>query len=123
MFSNPLNNFKYALKGIEDVWKHTPNMRIHGLAAFLVILAAIGFKVSLLEWQCLVLCVFLVLAAETFNTAIEYLTNLVSPNYHVLAGKTKDAAAGAVLLTAIGAAIVGGIIFIPKVWILINAYF
>ena len=48
------------------------------------------------------------------NTALEYLTDLVSPNYHPLAGKAKDAAAGAVLIIAIGAAIVGIILFGPK---------
>ena len=55
------------------------------------------------------------LAAEAFNTALEYLTDLVSPGHHELAGKTKDVAAAGVLLTAVGAAAVGLIIFLPKV--------
>ena len=53
--------------------------------------------------------------AEAFNTALEFLTDLVSPDYHELAGKTKDVAAGAVLFMAIGAAIVGFLIFFPKI--------
>jgi diacylglycerol kinase (ATP) len=55
----------------------------------------------------------MVLAAEGFNTAIERLVNLVSPDYHPIAGDVKDVAAGAVLICAIAAAIIGGIIFIP----------
>ena len=50
------------------------------------------------------------------NTAIEYLTDLTSPHFHELAGKTKDVAAGAVLISAIGAMIIGLIIFLPKIW-------
>jgi len=58
----------------------------------------------------------MVLAAEAFNTALENLTDLVSPDHHPLAGKAKDLAAGAVLLTAMCTAIVGTIIFLPKGW-------
>ena len=61
-----------------------------------------------------------VLSAEAFNTAIEYLIDLVSPDYHPLAGKAKDVAAAAVLFTAIGAFFVGLIIFLPKVIALFN---
>ena len=59
------------------------------------------------------LCFGLVLAAEAFNTAIERLVNLVSPDYHPIAGDVKDIAAGAVLICAVTAALVGAIIFIP----------
>ena len=58
----------------------------------------------------------LVLAAEAINTAIEFIVDLVSPDYHPLAGQAKDVAAAAVLFTALGAAIVGMIIFVPKLW-------
>jgi len=63
----------------------------------------------------LVFCIALVFSMEAANTAIEYLTDLVSPEFHPLAGKAKDAAAAAVLFAAIGSAIVGLIIFLPKV--------
>jgi len=67
------------------------------------------------RWERVILfaCITLVLAAEAFNTAIEFLTDLVSPDFHPLAKKTKDTAAAAVLICAIGAAIIGLIVFLP----------
>lgn len=123
MIWNRLNSFRYAFKGIFDVFRHTPNVKIHLIAALGVIVSGFIFQISTAEWCWCVCCIFAVLAAETFNSSIEYLTDLVSPDYHVLAGKAKDAAAGAVLLLSIGTAIIGGIIFIPKAWILIGSYF
>ena len=76
--------------------------------------AGFFFEVSRWEWCLLILCVAVVLAAEAFNSALEYLVDLVSPGQHPLAGKAKDIAAGAVLIVAIGAALVGLLIFIPK---------
>jgi diacylglycerol kinase (ATP) len=66
-----------------------------------------------MEWCVVLLCFGLVMAAEAFNTAIERLVNLVSPDFHPLAGDVKDVAAGAVLICAIVAAIIGLIVFIP----------
>ena len=84
-----------------------------------MIAAGLFFSVSTIEWCLLILAIAMVLCAEGMNTAIEFLTDLASPNFHELAGKTKDVAAGAVLISAIGAAIIGFIIFLPKIW----AYF
>lgn len=109
-----LKSFKYAFQGIVDLIKSTPNAQIHLFLACVTIIAGFYFHISLQEWCMLTLTIALVLAAEAFNTSIEYLTDLVSPDYHELAGKTKDAAAGGVLLCAIGAAIIGIIIFLPK---------
>ena len=111
---NRIASFGYAFEGIFEVIKSQPNFIIHFLVAFLAISAGFYFNISTLEWCSIVGCIFLVLSAETFNTAIEHLTNLVSPEYHLLAKKAKDAAAGAVLFMAIGAAIIGLIIFLPK---------
>ena len=74
---------------------------------------SIYFNISTVEWCIVLLCFAMVLAAEAFNTAIERLVNLVSPDYHTLAGDVKDIAAGAVLICAIAAAIIGVIVFIP----------
>ncbi|MEL6925421.1 MAG: diacylglycerol kinase family protein [Bacteroidota bacterium] len=114
MWKQRLNSFKYAFKGIGDLFRSTPNARIHAFVAIVVIIAGFIFDISRMEWVALSITMAMVLSAEAFNTAIEYLTDLVSPDYHQLAGKTKDAAAGAVLLTAIGAVIVGLLIFLPK---------
>lgn len=88
-------------------------MRIHILSALLVIVMGFIVGVTKIEWCLLVGCIGLVIMAEIFNTAIEALTNLVSPEFNPLAGKVKDLAAGAVLVTAFTAAIIGSIIFLP----------
>ena len=111
-------SFGYAFEGIFEAIQSQDNFKIHCLAAFLVVLAGLYFSISTTEWCLIIGSITAVLSAETFNTAIEHLTDLVSPDYHILAKKTKDAAAGAVLFTAIGAAIIGGIIFLPKVLML-----
>ena len=87
-------------------------------AAALAVLAGLFFDISALEWVAVSLCIALVLALEALNTALEYLTDLVSPEHHPLAGKAKDAAAAAVLIGAAGAAITGFIIFLPKIFAL-----
>ncbi|MCW5924519.1 MAG: diacylglycerol kinase family protein [Saprospiraceae bacterium] len=110
------DSFRFALMGLADLWRSQPNARIHVFAAVVVTLAGFFFKISALEWVAVVLCIAVVVAAEAMNTALEYLTDLVSPDFHPLAGKAKDASAAAVLVLAVGAAIVGGLIFFPKIW-------
>lgn len=108
-----LKSFVYAGRGIAAVMRGEHNMWIHLFVATTVIIAGIYFEITRTEWVLLILCIALVLAAEVFNSAIEQLTNLVSPGHHELAGKTKDMAAGAVLVTAAAAAICGLVIFWP----------
>lgn len=114
MFNKRLRSFKYAFQGLADVIRSQANAKIHLIVGTLAVVAGFVLKLSALEWVTLVLTIALVLAAEAFNTALEYLTDLVSPDIHPLAGKAKDAAAAAVLLLAIGAVIVGIILFLPK---------
>ena len=110
-----LKSFVYAGKGIITLFKHEHNAWIHCIFTILVITAGFYFDVTKSEWVTLVLCIGIVFAAEAFNTAIEKLTDLVSPDIHPLAGKAKDLAAGAVLISAITAAIIGLIIFLPYI--------
>lgn len=91
------------------------NFWIHLTIAVLVIIAGFFFCISLTEWVLVVLAIGLVLSAETFNSAIEQLTDLISPDFHPRAGRVKDLAAGAVLLTAMAAALIGLLIFVPKI--------
>lgn len=114
MLKERLNSFKYALAGLKELFATQPNAKFHLLATVVVSLAGWYFSISITEWCLLVLCIAFVIAAEAFNTSLEYLTNLVSPEFNPLAGKVKDLAAGAVLVSAIGAAVVGGLIFLPK---------
>lgn len=122
MLKSRIDSFKYAFKGLFDLLKTQPNARIHLLVTISVIAAATYFRLSTTEWCIIVLTIGVVFAAEAFNTALEYLTNLVSPDYHPLAGKTKDVAAAGVLISAIAAILVGIIIFLPKIWLLIAGY-
>ena len=117
-FKERLASFRYAIAGILDVTKSQANLKIHLTIALIVIFFGIFLDISNIEWGVVIGCIALVLSAETFNSAIEYLTDLVAPEYHLLAKKTKDAAAGAVLITAIGSAIIGFIIFLPKIILL-----
>ena len=111
-----ITSFKYAITGIREVLKSEANLKIHLVATALTLCAGAYFGISKTEWSLTILCIVVVLSAETFNTAIENLTDLVSPDFHPLAKKAKDAAAGAVLWVAIGAFLVGLIIFLPKIF-------
>ena len=108
-----IKSFGYAFQGIASLLKKEHNAWIHCLAIVVVTLAGIHFDITRTEWCIVCLCFGMVLAAEGFNTAIERLVDLVSPDFHPIAGDVKDVAAGAVLICAIAAAIIGLIIFIP----------
>lgn len=114
MLKKRLNSFRYAFAGIADLIASQPNAKLHLAAAVAAIAAGFFFNIDRTEWCLVVFAIASVLAAEAFNTAIEHLTDLVSPGHHPLAGKAKDVAAAAVLLTAIGAAVVGVVVFLPK---------
>lgn len=108
-----INSFQFACKGLADLVKSQPNARIHLVVGIAVLLAGYFFRISKYDWIAVVLCVALVISLEAVNTALEYLTDLVSPEYHPLAGKAKDVAAAAVLIAAMGAVVVGLLIFVP----------
>lgn len=107
--------FRDAFRGVAELLHTQRNARFHFVATVVVLAAGLWLGLSLLEWALVALCIALVLALEAVNTALEYLTDLVSPHYHPLAGKAKDIAAGAVLFSAVGAVVVGLLIFGPKI--------
>lgn len=114
-------SFGYAFKGIDDVIEHESNMKIHVVVAILVVIMAIILKVSIIEWIILVLLIGAVLAAETINTTIENLVDMYTKEYDEKAKIVKDTAAGTVLILAITSAIIGLIIFIPKIIYLLES--
>ena len=114
-------SFGYAFKGIDDVIKHEPNMKIHVVVAILVVIMAYILKVSIIEWIILVLLIGAVLAAETINTTIENLVDMYTKEYDEKAKIVKDTAAGTVLILAITSAIIGLIIFMPKIIYLLES--
>ena len=116
-----IRSFGYAFKGIGYAAKTQLNFRIHLVAMVIAIFTGWALQIKDSEWLWIIFCIALVLTLELINTAIELLTDLVSPGYNELAGHVKDVAAGAVTIGAIFAAITGGIIFLPKLIALIHA--
>lgn len=109
------DSFKHAFRGMWSMLKSEHNARIHLLASILALLAAIIFKINLVEWSLLIIVIGLVFAAELVNTGIETMADIVKPEYDENIKKVKDYTAAAVLITALVAIICGGIIFIPKI--------
>lgn len=110
-----LKSFKFAFNGIKLLISKEHNAWIHSFAAVCVIIAGFLFDISKTEWIAVVFAIGTVLAAEAVNSSIEAIADLVSPGYNEAIKRTKDLAAGAVLILAISAAIVGLIIFVPKI--------
>ena len=115
LIKDRLKSFSYAFQGFKVLIGNEHNARIHIFAAIIAIIAGIALKISSLEWIIVIVSIFLVLAAEAFNSALEYLCNFVSPQYHELIKKIKDLSALAVLFIAIAAFVSGLIIFLPKI--------
>lgn len=105
--------FGFALAGISYAWSTQSNLRIHLPVALLVLLAAFLFRLRAGEFVFLFFAIFLVFIAEMLNTAIELAVDLFGPGHHRLAKAAKDVAAGAVLLAALNAIIVGILVFYP----------
>ncbi|AZK46842.1 diacylglycerol kinase family protein [Paenibacillus lentus] len=105
------DTFRYAAEGIVSALRSERNMRIHLIATVIVLLAAMYFRLSGRDIAVLLIVIGLVIAAELINTAIESIVDLVSPEWHPLAKKAKDTAAGAVLVMAMVAVCVGCLLF------------
>ena len=115
-----IRGFGYAFNGLGYAAKTQLNFRVHLVAAIIAAYMGYALKISADEWLWVILSIALVLMAELFNTALEFLTDLVSPEYNKLAGHVKDISAGAVVIAALFALATGAIIFLPKLLLLIN---
>ena len=111
--------FRNAANGLLFMVRTQRNAKIHLAVGMLVLLMGFLMKISMVEWCIIVLTIGMVLAAEAVNTAIEKLVDLASPGYNENARNAKDVAAGAVLLTAMAAVVIGLLIFLPKFLVLI----
>jgi diacylglycerol kinase len=109
-----IRSFRYAFAGLKGIFLREHNFRIHLLAAILAV--AVGFWLKLLpgEWTILTLVIALVFVCEIFNSALEALADIISPEYSEQVRKAKDYAASAVLVASVAAITVGGILFLPK---------
>ena len=108
-----LASFPFAVHGIGRLLKE-PNARIHLIATLVVVWAAAVLHVTPLEWIALVFAIVLVFVAEALNTALESLADATNPDHHPLVGTAKDVAAGGVLIAALGAVVVGALVFVPR---------
>ena len=106
--------FLCAWHGIADTAKER-NFRIEICFMLLCIILGMVFSISVVEWFVVVLCFGLVLGGECFNTALEAIVDLASPDYHELARIAKDAAAGGVFLFSIASFVIGVLIFLPRI--------
>jgi diacylglycerol kinase (ATP) len=91
------------------------NAWVHVIATISVVSIGLFFQITTTEWCSLIFAITLVWVTEALNTAFEFLCDVASPEFHPLVKKSKDVAAGAVLVSAIGAAIIGIMIFLPYV--------
>lgn len=106
-------SFMYAFRGIAYVFKTEQNFRLH-TAVGLVVLGVAGYlKFSLGKMSLLVLVIMLVLMMEMVNTALERFTDLLKPRLHHYVSTVKDIMAGVVLITAVGAVVIGAMLFLP----------
>tara|TARA_R110002072_G_scaffold43340_18_gene121885 strand:+ start:3076 stop:3459 length:384 start_codon:yes stop_codon:yes gene_type:complete len=114
-FSGRIRSGVHAVEGIIEMLRSQHNAWVHLAATVVVIAAGWLLGVSAVQWCFLILVMMAVWVAEALNTAFELLCDVASPEFHPLVKKSKDVAAGAVLLSAVGAASVGAIIFAPLI--------
>lgn len=114
--SNRLKSFGFAIEGIITFFKTQHNAWIHAFATVIVVVLGFALSVNNTEWCFLITAIALVFISEMLNTAIEFLTDIVSPDYNLKAKKVKDVAAGAVLISAIAAVVIGAVVFLPKLF-------
>ena len=112
--------FGYAFRGFWYVLHTQRNARVHVGIATLVIIAGIVLHISAIEFAILFITISSVFTAEMFNTVFELCVDLASPAYHPLAKTAKDVAAGAVLVSAMLAVVIGVFIFVPHLWALLH---
>jgi diacylglycerol kinase (ATP) len=112
-------SFKAALAGAVHTVRTQPNAWIELVALALIFVAGWWFAIRAIEWALLGLTVFLILALEAINTAVEATVDLVSPHYHPLAKIAKDTAAGALVFAVLGSLWVAAAIFGPRIWVLL----
>lgn len=114
-FTGRIRSFRYAIIGFARMIRCQHNAWIHAVATAGAIALGFFFNLSRYEWCWIVVAIAIVWTAEALNTAFEFLADAASPNFHPVVRDAKDVAAGAVLITAIAAVIIGLIIFIPHI--------
>ena len=109
-----LRSFRFALRGLRAMLRSQHNAWIHALATLAVVAAGLLLRIDAGEWVAITLAIVAVWTAEALNTALEALGDAASPEFHPRVELAKDVAAGAVLIAAVGAAVVGALVFVPR---------
>jgi len=113
-----LRSFRFASKGIVDLFRYENNAKVHLLVTIVVISVGFWLRFTVTEWAIILTQIGLVCAAEAVNTAIEKLCDVVSPGHNPTIGNIKDMVAGAVLIVSIVAVVVGVLIIGNKLILL-----
>ena len=113
-----IKSFKNAFSGILDALRSEPNFQIHFCIGISVIVLGFFFSLHTWEWVAIIMCISIVTGFELINTSFEKMMYLLHPETHNTVKRIKDLSAGAVLITAICAGLIGIIIFLPKVLVL-----
>ena len=121
--ANRIQSFRFAFNGWQTLFRNTPNARIQAAIAVGAVALGIWLQISPQEWAIVFLSMGVVFAAESFNTAIEAIVDLTSPDVNALAKVAKDVSAGGVLFTAIASVLVGLVIFGPALIMKIGEIF
>jgi diacylglycerol kinase len=121
-FTGRMRSFYHAICGIVRMIRCQHNAWVHAFATVTVLFAAFFFRISGPDWCWIILAISIVWTAEALNTAFEFLADAASPEFHPLVRNAKDVAAGAVLITAIAAVIIGCVVFWPYVESLIPSH-
>lgn len=109
-------SFRFAMAGIKTAYMEEKNMKKHGICGLLAILLGVMLQISISEWLWILFCIFFVFTLEIVNTSFENIVDLVTENqFHPIAKKVKDMAAGAVLTASVFSCVVASIVFIPKI--------
>lgn len=115
--------FGHALEGLAYALRTQPNTRIHSAILLGVVLAGLWLGLSFSDWALIALAAGLVFTSELLNTGVEAVVDLASPELHPLAKAAKDVAAGAVLIAALTAVVVGLLVLGPRLWTIIAQVF
>lgn len=111
-------SFLFAMQGFRIAWQTERNIKVMLCGLVFAVAMGIVLRIDLISWAVILLCCGVVIAAELLNTAVETVVDLVSPEYHPLAGRAKDISAGAVWALCVIVAIVGIIVFVRAIFFL-----
>ncbi len=109
-----IHSARNALRGIRVMLRTQHNAWVHALATVVVVIAGFALRISPGQWLAIILAIIAVWASEALNTAFESLCDVASPEFHPMVERAKDVAAGAVLISAVGAVVIGILIFGPR---------